>query len=295
MLRQRRRDQQELTMTPRSQCSPSALTRRCGCTRRRVAGELCGCRDRDLHFSLTESRGLDHNRRSGVRAYPAAWDSYPARSPASPSRQDHLHRAMPFVPAERILAIPVGHSHRPSSRVRQKKGAVAAMSSESEQASGHQRDPRRAAVSAAYEPYAAGHYTDGLTALPGWLLILGGCWSFFDGLAIAVRKSYFTMQPGHYSASHYCAYHWNLSAWGWANLILGMVSWPQASACSSARLGHAGRVSCSRCSAAWQLPVPVVLPVLVHPGDRRRRRHHLGAGDRPPSAGRLACRSAGIP
>jgi hypothetical protein len=31
----------------------------------RVAGELCGCRGRDLHFSLSESRGLGHKRRSG--------------------------------------------------------------------------------------------------------------------------------------------------------------------------------------------------------------------------------------
>ena len=31
----------------------------------RAAGELCGCRDRDLHFSLSESRGLGYKRRSG--------------------------------------------------------------------------------------------------------------------------------------------------------------------------------------------------------------------------------------
>jgi hypothetical protein len=98
------------------------------------------------------------------------------------------------------------------------------MSSASEQASGYQRVPRRAGASMAYDPYAASYYTEGLTALVGWLLILGSCWSFFVG------------RPG-------------------------------------------------------QLPVP---PVLVHPGDRRRRLHHLGADDRPP-AGRLTRRSAGMP
>ena len=99
------------------------------------------------------------------------------------------------------------------------------MSSTSEQASGYQRDPRRAGASAAYDPYAASYYTEGLTALAGWLLILGDCWRFFVG------------RPG-------------------------------------------------------QLPVP---PVLVHPGDRRRRLHHLGAGDRPPPAECLTRRSAGMP
>jgi hypothetical protein len=102
------------------------------------------------------------------------------------------------------------------------------MSSTSEQASGYQRDPRWAAASMAYHPYAASYCTEGLTALAGWLLILGGCWSFF------------VAQPG-------------------------------------------------------RLPVPPVLPVLVHPGDRRRRLHHLDAGDRPPSAGCLMRRSAGVP
>jgi len=96
------------------------------------------------------------------------------------------------------------------------------MSSTSEQASGYDRDPRRAGASAAYDPYAGSYYTQGLTALAGWLLILGGCWSFFVGLALVVRKSYFTALPGYSATSHY-AYQWNLSGWGWANLILGIV------------------------------------------------------------------------
>ena len=97
------------------------------------------------------------------------------------------------------------------------------MSGTSEQASGYDRDPRRAGASTAYDPYAGSYYTEGLTALAGWLLILGGCWSFFVGLAVAVRKSYFTALPGYSTTSHYYAYHWNLSGWGWANLILGIV------------------------------------------------------------------------
>lgn len=38
-----------------------------------------------------------------------------------------------------------------------------------------------------------------------------------------VRKSYFTALPGYSTTSHYYAYHWSLSGWGWANLILGIV------------------------------------------------------------------------
>ncbi len=97
------------------------------------------------------------------------------------------------------------------------------MSSTSEQASGYDRDPRRAGASAAYDPYAASYYTEGRTALAGWLLILGGCWSFLAGLAVAVRASYFTAQPGYSNTSHNYAYHWSLSGWGWATLILGIV------------------------------------------------------------------------
>jgi hypothetical protein len=29
--------------------------------------------------------------------------------------------------------------------------------------------------------------------------------------------------PGYSTTSHYYAYHWNLSGWGWADLILGVV------------------------------------------------------------------------
>jgi len=97
------------------------------------------------------------------------------------------------------------------------------MSSTSEQASGTGRDPRQAGARAAYDPYPASYDTQGVTALAGWLLILGGCWSFFIGLALVVRKSYFTALPGYSNTSHYYPYHWTLSGWGWANLIFGIV------------------------------------------------------------------------
>jgi len=96
------------------------------------------------------------------------------------------------------------------------------MSSTSEQASGYDRDPRQAGARAAYDPYAASYYTGGLTALAGWLLILGGCWSFVAGLAVVLRKSYFTALPGYSDTVHY-AYQWTLGGWGWFNLILGIV------------------------------------------------------------------------
>jgi len=119
------------------------------------------------------------------------------------------------------------------------------MSGTSDLPSGYDRDPRRAGAFTAHDPYAGNYQTEGLTALAGRLLILGGCWSFFAGLAVAVRKFYFTALPGYSTTSHYYAYHWNVSGWGWANLIPGSWSWPQASACCSARPGHGGRASSS--------------------------------------------------
>ncbi|MGO8958094.1 MAG: hypothetical protein ACLQFR_12085 [Streptosporangiaceae bacterium] len=76
-----------------------------------------------------------------------------------------------------------------------------------------------------YPEYETGQYegTGGSTALAAWLMILGGLWSFFLGLAIVVKKSYFTSLPSYSSAAHTYAYHWNIGAWGWANLILGIV------------------------------------------------------------------------
>ena len=110
---------------------------------------------------------------------------------------------------------------RPGS-ARHEKGAIA-MSSTSEQASGTGRGPRPAGAYTGYDPYAASYYTGGLTALAGWLLILGGCWSFLVGLAVLAKKSYFTALPGYSYTSHY-AYQWTLSGWGWFNLILGIVA-----------------------------------------------------------------------
>jgi hypothetical protein len=63
----------------------------------------------------------------------------------------------------------------------------------------------------------------GSTAVAAWLLILGGLFSFFTGLAIVVKKAYFTSLPGYASVSHNYAFHWNLTAWGWGELILGIL------------------------------------------------------------------------
>ena len=63
----------------------------------------------------------------------------------------------------------------------------------------------------------------GSTGVAAWLLILGGLLSFLIGLAILVRKSYFTSLPSYSSATHHYLYQWNLSGWGWGNLILGIV------------------------------------------------------------------------
>ncbi len=62
----------------------------------------------------------------------------------------------------------------------------------------------------------------GSTALAAWLMIVGGLASFFIGLAVGINKAYFTTLPGYASASS-SRYHWSISGWGWANLVVGIV------------------------------------------------------------------------
>lgn len=74
----------------------------------------------------------------------------------------------------------------------------------------------------ASSPSDAGDVASGYASAAGWLLILGGLWDFFVGLALLVRSSYFSSLSG-YSATHHYSYGWTLSGWGWANLIFGIV------------------------------------------------------------------------
>jgi hypothetical protein len=81
-----------------------------------------------------------------------------------------------------------------------------------------------AARYAGYEPYAYERGdTRGMTALAAWLMILGGIWSFFVGLALVVKASYFKSLASYASVSRTYPYHWNLTGWGWAILIFGVV------------------------------------------------------------------------
>jgi hypothetical protein len=83
--------------------------------------------------------------------------------------------------------------------------------------------PERADNAVEYESYAReGDGVGGSTALAAWLMIVGGLTSFFIGLAVGINKAYFTTLPGYASASS-SPYHWNISAWGWANLVVGIV------------------------------------------------------------------------
>jgi hypothetical protein len=77
---------------------------------------------------------------------------------------------------------------------------------------------------AEYEPYAYERDdTRGTTGLAAWLMILGGIWSFLVGLALIVKASYFKSLASYASVSHSYPYHWNLTGWGWAILIFGVV------------------------------------------------------------------------
>jgi hypothetical protein len=78
-----------------------------------------------------------------------------------------------------------------------------------------------ARLRAGYEPSEPSH-TAGSTSFAGILLIVGGLWSFITGLSILARKSYFTSLPGYSSAAHHYVFEWNLTGWGWTNLIMGV-------------------------------------------------------------------------
>jgi len=74
-----------------------------------------------------------------------------------------------------------------------------------------------------YEEYAYEDYDMGDSAfVAGWLLLLGGFWSFFIGLSVVASASYYRSLAAYSTLTNY-TYHWNLSGWGWANLILGIV------------------------------------------------------------------------
>lgn len=55
------------------------------------------------------------------------------------------------------------------------------------------------------------------------LLILGGLLSFLTGLAVLLRKEFFTSQPGYTTTVNNYAFHWNLTGWGWSSLLLGVI------------------------------------------------------------------------
>ncbi|HEX9031552.1 MAG TPA: hypothetical protein VF834_06875, partial [Streptosporangiaceae bacterium] len=58
----------------------------------------------------------------------------------------------------------------------------------------------------------------GFTALAGTLMVLGGLWGVVVGIAALSSNHVFVVAPN----SNY-TYHWSVSGWGWAELILGIV------------------------------------------------------------------------
>ena len=64
----------------------------------------------------------------------------------------------------------------------------------------------------------------GGAGLAAWLLILGGIWSFFTGLELVTNSAYIKSQPGYSSIANNYNYFWNLSGWGTADLILGILA-----------------------------------------------------------------------
>lgn len=49
---------------------------------------------------------------------------------------------------------------------------------------------------------------------PALMLVVGGCWQAFTGIAAIARGGYFTAPPGY-------AFAFSIAAWGWVHLIVG--------------------------------------------------------------------------
>lgn len=52
--------------------------------------------------------------------------------------------------------------------------------------------------------------------LAGTLMIISGLWSFFVGIAAIIKGSFFTTSPNY-------VINWNITGWGWTELIVGIV------------------------------------------------------------------------
>ncbi len=53
--------------------------------------------------------------------------------------------------------------------------------------------------------------------LAGVLMMVGGALGFLNGLAVIIHKAFFVTPNSSYP------YHWNITSWGWTELILGAV------------------------------------------------------------------------
>jgi hypothetical protein len=67
-----------------------------------------------------------------------------------------------------------------------------------------------------YEPERGGGGAVAGSLLAGVLMIMSGLFGFLSGLAMIVRRSFFT------NSARY-PYHWSTTGWGWLELILGIV------------------------------------------------------------------------
>jgi hypothetical protein len=82
-----------------------------------------------------------------------------------------------------------------------------------EQETGYPLDQRQARH-ATEQARGAGAFAGRLLA--GTLMIISGLYSFLVGLAVIIRKHFFV-------ASTNYEFHWNISGWGWTELIIGIV------------------------------------------------------------------------
>jgi hypothetical protein len=80
----------------------------------------------------------------------------------------------------------------------------------------HRRDPQYQRGTEAEYGYGPSGAQAGFTVMAAVLMMLGGLWSFFEGLVAIVRQSFYTTLPNY-------TFQFNVHGWGWVHLALGVL------------------------------------------------------------------------
>jgi hypothetical protein len=93
-------------------------------------------------------------------------------------------------------------------------GAPAAGERDTRQEAARYPEPGYPRGAADYGREVEHHY--GRTVLAGVLMMLAGLWEFLLGILAIIRRTFYLVTPNY-------TYAWNVHAWGWTHLALGIV------------------------------------------------------------------------